>query len=96
MSAEKFMVNMYNELAAKQRSGLMAIVYSIFDENLKFESIKDLRVMVLNAMSSMIDKELMVGDTIEKMVLQKMMEYAEAESAVEDAQDLINSTDSKD
>jgi hypothetical protein len=74
----------------------MAIVYSIFDEKLNFESVKDLRVMVLNAMSSMIEKELMVGDTIEKMVLQKMMEYAEAESAVEDAQDLINSTDSKD
>lgn len=96
MSVENFMFNKYNELAAKQRAGLFAIVYSIFDEKLNFESVKDLRVMVLNAMSSMIEKELMVGDTIEKMVLQKMMEYAEAESAVEDAQDLINSTDSKD
>ena len=96
MSQENELVAEYNKLAAKQRAGLLAIVYSIFDENLKFESLKDLRVMILSAMSSMIDRELMVGDTIEKMVLQKMMEYTEAESAVEDAQDLINSTDSKD
>jgi hypothetical protein len=96
MSQENELVAEYNKLAAKQRAGLLAILYSIFDEKLDLDSVKDVKMMVLHAMSSMIDKELMVGDTIEKMVLQKMMDYAETESAVEDAKDLINSTDSKD
>ena len=96
MSQENELEVKYNKLAAKQRAGLLAILYSIFDEKLDLDSVKDVRIMTLHAMSNMIDRELMVGDTIEKMVLQKMMEYVESESAVEDAQDLINSTDSKD
>ena len=81
------------EKMAKQRAGLMAIIHSIINPEMEFKDVDHVKTVIITTLTSMIDKDMMVGDYIDNKVIEQVLNYAETRIAVEDAQDLIDSKD---
>ena len=79
----------YLERCAHQRAALMAMVHNILsmsDDKL----LKDAKMMISTCFKEIIKNEHMVGDLIDKMVLEKVKDFLEQEKAFRAANDIVN------
>ena len=76
------------ENAALQRAALMGLICSILKQ--EEVTLKQIHNAILNCISDLIDKEMMVGDVVDLYVAEACKERLEQEKALEDFKNILN------
>lgn len=74
------------EAQCKQRAAVMALVKSILDNDNEELTIRNVKICIANMFSRMIDDNNMVGDDIEKDVMESLLDFAKQEHLLEQFQ----------
>lgn len=79
----------YLERCATQRAAVMAVVFNILSMS-DDRPIKDAKMLIASAFKEIIVNEHMVGDMIDKLVLEIMKDFLEQEQAFRTASSIVN------
>ena len=73
----------------RQRAALMGLLVSIFRDNSEGLTALQIKNHCAQALSYMIEQNLMVGDFVDLMTVEACQEFCEQEKAIEDANDIL-------